>query len=79
MKICKEKKYMDNSTKIVFIHGFSDNETRTLLQAVKTAFPDTDIAFAMSTETNKEWLVKDLIREVSAEHAYMKSAKRQSS
>lgn len=70
---------MSNPTKVVFIHGFSDNEARTLLQAVKGAFPDTDIAFAMSTDTNKEWLVKDLIREVSAEHAYMKSAKRESS
>lgn len=71
---------MDNPAKIVFIHGFEDEEIRTLMGAVKAAFPGRgDLAFAMSTETNLEWKVKDLIAEVSTEHAYMKTAQRKDS
>ena len=65
---------MDDSTKIVFVHGFSDTDVRTLMRAVKAVFQNSDdIAFAMSTANNMNWKVRDLIAEVGEEHRMMKS------
>lgn len=61
------------NNKVVFINGFTQDETVKIMRAVKSAIENPeDTAFAMGTETNVEWKVKDLIAEVSAEHEYMK-------
>ncbi len=58
--------------KVIFINGFSQDETVTIMRAVKAAIAAPgDTAFAMGTETNREWIVKDLISEVRREHEYM--------
>lgn len=64
----------DKSTEqmpLVFLHGMSREEAVTAMRAVKAALPDRDIAFSMSTPSNVQWKVADLIEEVSAEHRYM--------
>jgi len=58
--------------KIVFLHGFSQEDALQVMRAVKAVAPEPEkIAFSMSTPTNMEWKVKDLIKEVWEEHEYM--------
>jgi hypothetical protein len=58
--------------RVVLIHGFSREETVTIMRAVKSAVQDPQgVAFTTSTPSNLEWKLKDLITEVREEHAYM--------
>lgn len=58
--------------KVIFINGFTQDETVAIMRAVKTVIDNPGgTAFAMGTPTNREWVVKDLIKEVREEHAYM--------
>ena len=60
--------------KIVLLHGFSGEETLAAMRALKSALPSaSDAAFAMTTETNLEWKVKDLMEHVGEEHRQFKS------
>lgn len=60
--------------KVIFINGFTQDETIKIMRAVKSVIADpADTAFAMGTETNREWIIRDLIKEVREEHAYMKA------
>ncbi len=62
------------SDRVVFINGFSKEETVKIMRAVKGVIEDPDnAAFCMGTESNRGWLVSDLIREVREEHEYMKN------
>lgn len=60
-------------TKVILMHGFSQEEVvaamRLLKQGMGTA---KDAAFAMTTPTNLEWKVSDLLEHVSEEHEQMK-------
>jgi hypothetical protein len=63
---------------VVFLHGFEGDALMAIIQAVKKAAPRAGIdpaaiAFASSTPTNREWKIKDLIREVRQEHEYFKT------
>jgi hypothetical protein len=59
--------------KLILFHGFSREELSTVMRAVKAAVADPGrIAFAVTTEANVEWKVKDLAAEVLEEHEYMK-------
>ena len=59
--------------KVIFINGFSQDETLTIMRAVKTVIDNPgDTAFAMGTPTNREWVIKDLIEEVRREHEMMR-------
>ncbi len=45
-----------------------------MMRAVKAAAPDpADIAFAVTTETNLSWRVKDLVGQVREEHEFLKT------
>ncbi len=68
----EDKKTQDGVLPLVFLHGLDREEAVKAMRAVKAALPERDIAFSMSTPTNVEWKVSDLIEEVSAEHRYMK-------
>ena len=58
-----------NEQKIVVLHGFTPEEAMAAMRAIKGALPGAaDAAFAMSTETNLEWKLKDLVAHVSEEH-----------
>ena len=58
--------------KVIFINGFTQDETLEIMRAVKSVIKNpADTAFAMGTETNREWKIKDLIAEVRQEHEYM--------
>ena len=60
------------SDKIIFINGFTKDETIKIMRAVKSAIENpADAAFCMGTDANREWIVKDLIREVREEHEYL--------
>lgn len=65
---------------VVFLHGFSERVFFEVIKAVKEAVrrggadPDL-IAFASSTPTNLNWKLKDLIREVRAEHRMTRGKK----
>ncbi len=59
--------------KLILLHGFSHEEINKILKAVKAVAEDPkDIAFAMSTPTNLEWKIKDLIHDVRGDHEYLK-------
>jgi hypothetical protein len=58
---------------VVFLHGFEDEVLFEVVRAVKKAILDAGlapetVAFASSTENNKEWTVRELIEEVRKEH-----------
>lgn len=58
-----------SSSKIVLFHGLSQQEVLVAMRAVKAALDNQKgIAFAMTTETNLEWQVSDLIEHVWEEH-----------
>lgn len=58
--------------RVIYMHGFSKEEAVKIMRSVKGALETpADIAFSMSTQTNVEWKVKDLITEVAEEHEYM--------
>lgn len=59
--------------RMVFMHGFSDQEALAIMRAVKGVATDpAGIAFSVSTDNNKSWSVEDLINEVREEHEYMR-------
>jgi Domain of unknown function (DUF3783) len=59
--------------KVILIHGFSNEEAFTVMRAVKAAVSDPgEIAFAVSTPTNLEWKIRDLVDQVRLDHEYMK-------
>jgi hypothetical protein len=63
--------------KIVVLHGFTPEEAMAAMRAIKTALPGaTDAAFAMSTETNLEWKLKDLFEHVAKEHQQYKTMRK---
>ena len=58
--------------RFVFFHGMDDQEVLKAMRAVKSVLDDPQsIAFSMSTPTNLDWKVGDLIAEVTEEHQYM--------
>ncbi len=60
--------------KVVVLHGFTGDEALQAMRAVKAALgKEADIAFSMTTETNKKWKLADLLAEVRDEHEYMKA------
>jgi hypothetical protein len=59
--------------KLILVHGFTQAEINAVMRAVKSAVSDpAGIAFAVTTETNVEWKVRDLVAEVLQEHEYMR-------
>lgn len=59
--------------RMILIHGFSREDTMKILRAVKGSLDDpAGIAFSVTTDTNREWKVGDLIQEVREEHEYMR-------
>jgi hypothetical protein len=59
--------------KVIFMHGLSQDEALAAMRAVKAALKGAqDIAFSMSTPTNLEWKVSELVEEVGREHAMMR-------
>jgi hypothetical protein len=68
---------MDNRQKVIVLHGFSPEEAVAAMRALKSALPQAaDAAYAMSTDTNMDWKLKDLIEHVSKEHRlYKETAK----
>jgi alkanesulfonate monooxygenase SsuD/methylene tetrahydromethanopterin reductase-like flavin-dependent oxidoreductase (luciferase family) len=64
-------------TPVVLLHGFTDEQALAVMRAAKQAAAGAgrdpaSIAFAMTTTTNVEWQVKELLAEVAEEHEYMK-------
>ncbi len=64
------------AAKVVFMHGFTNEEAVAIMRAVKAALADPGaVAFSVSTPSNLEWKVADLVREVAEEHAQMTGRK----
>ena len=62
-----------SNTKVVFLHGFSQEEISRIIRGVKSVAADPgSVAFCMTTENNLEWKVKDLIKDVTEEHAFLR-------
>lgn len=61
--------------RFLLLHGFNEEEVHVLMKTCKTLFPDKDLVFAVTTETNMQWKVSELIEEVLKEHEYMKQQK----
>lgn len=62
---------------VVLLHGFSSETALAVMRAAKAAVAETgadpaEIAFAMTTPTNMEWKVSQLLVDVAEEHEYMR-------
>lgn len=70
----KEISLEDRGYKIVFMHGFTQDEMGRILRGVKSIVDDPGkVAFCMSTKNNLDWKIRDLIDDVTEEHEYMKN------
>lgn len=59
-------------SRLILFHGFNEEEARFLLRLIRANLEkNSDIAFCTTTEKNLEWKLKDLIKDVTEEHAYM--------
>jgi len=63
------------SERFLLFHGFTEEGLHVLIKTCKKLFPDKDLVFAVTTETNMQWKVSELIEEVLKEHEYMKQQK----
>lgn len=62
---------------VVLLHGFSSDQALAVMRAAKAAAAEAgadpaEIAFAMTTPTNIEWKVSQLLTDVAEEHDYMR-------
>ncbi|OHD16545.1 MAG: hypothetical protein A2Y38_13540 [Spirochaetes bacterium GWB1_59_5] len=58
--------------KVVVMHGLSQDEAVAAMRAIKASLQvQNEVAFAMSTETNLEWKLSDLVEHVLEEHKFM--------
>ena len=63
----------DRGFKVVFMHGFTQDEMGRILKGVKSVVEDPGkVAFCMSTPNNLDWKIRDLINDVTEEHDFMK-------
>ena len=63
----------DRGYKVVFMHGFTQDEIGRILRGVKSVVEDPGmVAFCMSTENNMDWKIRELIDDVTEEHDFMK-------
>ncbi len=61
----------DADGKVIVIHGFEREKVFEIMKAVKASVEDpSEIAFSVSTPTNLEWKLKDIIKDVREDHAY---------
>jgi len=68
-----EARKSDESREVIIFHGFDGKRLNTLIDTLKRArllTPDTILA--ATTEQSIQWTVKDLIAELSREHAWFK-------
>lgn len=56
---------------VIIMHSIPQEKLAIVMRAVRAALK-TDVIFSITTETNLEWKVKDLITELISEHEYMK-------
>ena len=56
---------------VIIMHGIPQEKLAIVMRAVRAAL-GTDVIFSITTESNLEWTVKDLINELISEHEYMK-------
>lgn len=70
---------METTTdKVIVMHGMTQDEAVKAMRAVKSALGiSTEIAFAMTTETNMTWKLADLVEHVLEEHRQMTGPKGQ--
>lgn len=70
---------METTTdKVIVMHGMTQDEAVKAMRAVKSALGiSTEIAFAMTTETNMTWKLADLVGHVLEEHRQMTGPKGQ--
>ncbi|MBN2735988.1 MAG: DUF3783 domain-containing protein [Spirochaetales bacterium] len=62
----------EKKIKSILLHNFEDKEALEVMRLLKANFPDKDsLAFAMTTENNKEMQVKDLLEHLEEEHKNM--------
>lgn len=59
----------------IVMYGLSKKEALEVMKAVKTIPELREAAFAMTTETNMEWPLEQLVFELSEEHRVMKGWK----
>jgi len=65
---------MEDTRKIIIIHGFSNDEVVALMRAAKAALPAAkDAIFCTTTPTTMQWKLKDLLDHMVLEDAQMKA------
>lgn len=66
---------MKKDTKVILMHGFTNEEVTKILDAYKKISQMPSSIFAATTETSLNWKVKDLIAELEKEHEEFKKIK----
>jgi len=56
---------------VIIMHGIPQEKLAIVMRAVRAAL-GTEVVFSITTETNLEWGVKDLVKELILEHEYMR-------
>lgn len=56
---------------VIIMHDIPQEKLAIVMRAIRAAL-GTDVIFSITTETNLEWKVKDLIKELISEHKHMK-------
>jgi hypothetical protein len=57
-------------TPVILMHGLSQEDALAVMRAAKAALRDpAAVAFAMTTEANLDWKVRDLLEHLAEEHA----------
>ncbi|MDD3670300.1 MAG: DUF3783 domain-containing protein [Sphaerochaetaceae bacterium] len=66
-------------TKVVLMANFTKEEVFAVMRAVKSQLPaQSEVAFAVATDHSLEMKLKDIVKDVSEEHAYFKNKQRKS-
>ncbi len=67
----------ENNERVVIMHGFEKEKVFEIMRAVKASVDNpSEIAFSVSTPTNLEWKLKDIISDVREDHTYFKEQER---
>ena len=70
---------MENTAdeKVIIIHGFEREKVFEIMKSVKASVENpSEIAFSVSTPTNLEWKLKDIISDIREDHAYFMEQER---
>ena len=63
----------DDTGKVVIMHGFANEHIYAIINAIRRELgSDVDVAYATTTPNSLEMRLKEVVKDVSEEHEYLK-------